>query len=357
MVEQRTHKPRVGGSIPPPATKPNLMDLLSRFENILKAQDLVSPRERVFIACSGGPDSSALFYLFKALQKKWKLKLGLLHFNHKLRGRESDRDEAFVKKMACYNGLPFYTAHKPVRLIAKKEKTSLEEEARKLRYEFFIHAAKKYRIKKIAVAHTQEDQAETVLMRVMQGTGLRGLSGIRNHFKKEEVIFIRPLLEISKKDLLLFLKENKISFRRDRSNQSMRFVRNKIREELLPMLAREFNPRVIEAIARIPSIVKEENHLLADLEKTAWRKVFKRKSKEKVYLDRSSFLKFPPALQFRMVDQALKSLDKKSGINFEAWQKLQPNLSRRRFRFSLPKDIDFSITPSKLVIYKKFQEV
>ncbi|MBI3314072.1 MAG: tRNA lysidine(34) synthetase TilS [Candidatus Omnitrophica bacterium] len=325
-----------------------------KFEENLKQQKLILPREKVFIAVSGGPDSVALFHLLHGLEnKKWKLKLGILHFNHQMRGRHSDRDEAFVRKLAKKFKVPFISGRQKVSLRAAEESESLEEAARNLRYDFFKKSALRFKIKKIVLGHTMDDQAETVLMRVLQGTGLRGLAGIRPCLQGGKVVFVRPLLDFSKKEILAYLRFHKIFYQKDESNQSPRFLRNRIRRKLLPMLGREFNPRVMQALARIPPIVSEEIEILENLAEETWRRTFKTATRLQVELRRMRFLKAPAPLQFRMIEKALKRLDPKSGVNFETWQRLKPNLVRSRFRHSFPRDIDFSLTPQRVLIYKK----
>jgi len=205
----------------------------------------------------------------------------------------------------------------------------------------------------IVLAHTLDDQAETVLMRVIQGTGLRGLEGIRECFKRDGVTLARPLLAFCKKELLEFLHAGKFRFCKDETNDSLRFLRNRIRLKLIPQLRRDFNPRVMEALSRIPAIVAEENALLSELEEAAWSKVFKKCTKKKLSLQRASFLKFPAPLQFRILERALKRLDPKSGLSFEAWEKLRRGLGRPAYRHSLPKDIDFSMTRKSVTLYRK----
>ncbi|MBI4710862.1 MAG: tRNA lysidine(34) synthetase TilS, partial [Candidatus Omnitrophica bacterium] len=216
---------------------------------------------------------------------------------------------------------------------------------------FFLRTARKEKFPVVALAHTRDDQAETVLMRVLHGTGLRGLQGIREKFSRGRVAWVRPLLAFTKKELLAYLAQERIPFRLDRSNDSSRFVRNRIRLELIPGLQRDFNPRVVEALSRIPAIVAGESALIAELEEKGWKKTFKKSRGKKIELRRSVFLKFPPALQFRIVEKALKRLDKQSGLSFEAWERIRQGLVRSHFCSSLPRDIDFALTPKHHGIY------
>ncbi|MFH0984634.1 MAG: tRNA lysidine(34) synthetase TilS [Candidatus Omnitrophota bacterium] len=331
--------------------------LLSRLETHLLERALFRKHQKILVACSGGPDSVALFCLLHTLAPKFHWKLGLVHFNHQLRPGDAEKDERLVKELARKHKVPFFSGAGNVAREARRTQMSIEEAARKMRYDFFLRIARMKKYQAVALAHTRNDQAETVLMRVLQGTGLRGLQGIREKFKRERVTWVRPLLVFAKKELLHYLSRERIPFRLDRSNDSLRFVRNRIRAKLLPWLQRDFNPRVVEALARVPTIVAWESALIAELEEKAWKKVFKKKRGGEVELDRRLFLKFPGALQFRIVEKALKKLDKRSGLSFEAWERIRRGLRRTRYCCSLPKDIDLALTSKKVTIYKKFWRV
>lgn len=327
--------------------------LLFRFEAHLRDRHFFAPRQKILVACSGGPDSIALAHLLQALASQYGWKISLIHFNHQLRPRAAKSDADFVRRLAKRSRIPFYGGVGDVGSEARRTQTSIEECARKMRYDFFLRTAKEKKIPVIALAHTQDDQAETVLMRVIQGTGLRGLQGIREKARMGKVVLARPLLGFTKKELLSYLTRKKIPYRSDQSNNSSRFVRNRIRLELIPSLCRDFNPRVVEALSRIPAIVAEESALITELEEKAWRKAFKKKSASKLELNRTVFLKFPQALQFRIVEKALKKMDPRSGLSFDAWERLRKGLRRSRFRCSLPKDIDLALTPKNITLYKK----
>jgi len=327
--------------------------LLSRFDADLREKRFLRPRQRILVACSGGPDSVALFLLLQILAAKYSWKLGLIHFNHQLRPSAAKKDERSVKKLARKFKSPFYCGTGNVRREAQGTKTSIEEAARKMRYGFFLRTAKAKGFSTIVLAHTRDDQAETVLMRVLQGTGLRGLQGIREKFRMGRVMLVRPLLSFTKKEILEFLRASKFAYRKDKSNDSVKFLRNRIRLELIPGLQRDFNPRVVEALSRIPAIVAGESALISEIEEEAWRRTVKKRSRGKVELRRPAFLKCPSVIQFRIVERALKKLDPRSGLSFEAWERLRRGLARSCYRCSLPRDIDFSLTPKIVSLYKK----
>ncbi len=327
-------------------------DLLPRFEARLREKDFFRSGDRILVACSGGPDSVTLTHLLSRLASKNRWRLGMLHYDHRLR-TASKADERFVRELARKLRLDYYRSSGDVKREALRTKTSIEEAARKMRYDFFLKTAKRLKVTKVALAHTLGDQAETVLMRLLQGTGLRGLQGIRETNKLCGISFIRPLLGFTKKELLGFLRAEKGPFRKDGSNDSVQFLRNRIRLELIPSLEKDFNPRVVEALARIPAIVAGESELIAELEEKAWKKTFKKIRGGKVELRHTPFLKSHPALQFRLVERALKKLDRQSGLSFEAWERLRKELGRSCYRCSLPRDIDFRLTPKSITLFKK----
>lgn len=328
------------------------MNLRGRFLNHLTQNKFFKPGETIYIACSGGPDSVALYHLLKSVSADLKIKLGIIHFNHRLRGKASAADANFVEKISKDDKALFVTGAASSKYSAVS-KQSLEEWARNQRYSFFQTAVKTKKIKKILTAHTLDDQAETVLMRIVQGTGPQGLLGIRKRAIMGSLTLLRPLLEFSKKELLEFLKENKIKFRRDASNDSTRFLRNRIRKGLLPLIEREYNPRIRETLARLPQILEEETGLLESLKDKAWAKSFSKKTQGKIHIRRAAFLKLSDYLKFGVLDQALKSLNPSSGMSFDAWQRVKMGLHKPFYRQSLPKDLDFELTPSAIAIYRK----
>ncbi|MDD5226032.1 MAG: tRNA lysidine(34) synthetase TilS, partial [Candidatus Omnitrophica bacterium] len=202
-----------------------LSSLPSRLEEHLRDKRFFKARQKILVACSGGPDSVALFHLLQSLAARNSWELVLIHFNHQLRPQAAKRDEDFVRRLAAKYKVGFFCGTGSVGLEAKKTKTSIEECARQMRYDFFLRTMKAKKFPLIVLAHTRDDQAETVLMRVLQGTGLRGLQGIREKFRVGRATLIRPLLVFTKKELLQYLAEQKISYRSDKTNDSSRFVR------------------------------------------------------------------------------------------------------------------------------------
>lgn len=215
--------------------------LVNKVKNTLKKYELINKNDKLVIGVSGGPDSVVLLYLLNSLRVELKLSLHVAHLDHMLR-RGSYKDAEFVKSLAGKLNLPVTVARVNVREEAKKG--SLEEIARKARFEFFFKVAKSVKAEKIALGHNFDDQAETVLMRMIRGTGLYGLSGILPKRQIGGYCVIRPLIEISRREIDLALKRKKIKACIDETNREDIYFRNKVRNRLLPLLANEYNPNI-----------------------------------------------------------------------------------------------------------------
>lgn len=199
------------------------------------------------VGVSGGPDSVCLLDALHTLAKKYDLKLIVAHVNYGLRGKDSDLDEKLVRKLAEKYSLPIELKSFTKYGKSGIRKTISEEKLRNIRYAFFEQIRKKYKADLVAVAHNLNDQAETVLMRLLRGTGLRGLNAIK--FKNNNII--RPLLNVPRKEIIYSLRKNKIAYRIDKTNLSADFTRNKIRNQLIPNLEKNFNPRVQELLYKL----------------------------------------------------------------------------------------------------------
>lgn len=214
--------------------------------------------ERVGVGVSGGADSAALLLLLLELRDELGIVLSVAHLNHKLRGATSDADEKFVAKLAAKHGLTLYHESLDVAAKARREKANLEDAARRARYEFFGRLAAEGKVERVAVAHTADDQAETVLAHILRGTGLAGLRGI--HPQTENVV--RPLLGARRAELRKFLRARKQNWREDATNQNTSRMRARIRKKLLPLLEREFPSRVVEHLASLAEFAREDEEFL-----------------------------------------------------------------------------------------------
>ncbi|HRZ86530.1 MAG TPA: tRNA lysidine(34) synthetase TilS [bacterium] len=269
---------------------------------------MITPGERVLVALSGGPDSMALLSLLKDMQKELGISLSAAHLNHRLRGKASDRDETFVRRTARKLKIPCETSSSDVERIAREQKKTIEEAARDERYAFLLSAARKTKASKIAVAHTADDQVETILFRMIRGaTG--GMAGIPpTRALDTGITVIRPLINVWKKEILHYLKENKIAYRIDRSNGDTAFIRNKIRHRLLPYLLKGFNPNIKEVLMNNARNLSE----IGDLARWETQKVFKglvrRHGNGRLELDRNQFEILHPAVRKEVVRECLRML-------------------------------------------------
>ena len=237
--------------------------LVERVQATIRKRRLFKAGDRVAVAVSGGADSVALLLLLLELRGKLGLVLSVAHVNHKLRGEESDADERFVADLARRHDLEFLVRAAPV---DRERGSGIEAAGRALRYDFFRELARAGRVRKIATAHTLDDQAETVLLRMFRGTGVRGLAGIhpRLVFLGEGQPYgevVRPLLEVRRGELLEFLRARGQDWREDSSNRDPSFLRNRVRLAVLPLLKESFGEAAVENLADLAEIARaEEEH-------------------------------------------------------------------------------------------------
>ncbi len=204
----------------------------------IKENELYSPGEKVLVALSGGPDSVFLLHFLNKFKNKFKIEIGAVHINHRLRGSDSERDELFCKAICDELSVPFYILRKDIKSYSKKNKISLEVAGRKIRYEFFEKISSENKYDKIVTAHNADDNAETVLLNLIKGTGIKGIAGIP--VKRNNIV--RPILSLTKKEILDYLNENQFEYRVDESNLSNDFERNFLRNEVIPLIQKNINP-------------------------------------------------------------------------------------------------------------------
>jgi tRNA(Ile)-lysidine synthase len=241
-----------------PTAERKFNSLKQRILASLKKQEMLRPGDRVGVAVSGGADSVALLLLLLELREKLGIVLGVVHFNHKLRGKASDADEKFVARLAAKHGLEFHSASIEVAKKAKDERANLEDAARRARYDYFRSLAESGACTRIAVAHTADDQAETVLAHILRGTGLAGLGGI--HPVAGPVF--RPLLSVRRSELRRFLRTQKQTWREDATNRDTKRMRARIRKKLLPLLEKQFQPAIVEHLVTLADLAREDEAFL-----------------------------------------------------------------------------------------------
>lgn len=237
--------------------------MLKRLSQELRSRRLLASDDHVVVGVSSGPDSMALLHLLLRLNDLdarqaghagWSLKLHMAHLDHQLRGDESEADAAFVQAAADSYSLPCSIEKRDIAKLAKERSVGLEETSRRERYTFFERVCLQTGAKVVAVAHHADDHAETILQRIVRGTGLRGLAGIpqsRPISRNADVRLIRPLLRVSRDSLRAYLADEGVAFREDSTNASLEPTRNRIRHMILPAIEESINPQVRDALVRL----------------------------------------------------------------------------------------------------------
>jgi len=281
----------------------------------IEAYEMLGRDDRWLVAVSGGCDSMALLYgLVQLKQELGDLKyLHVGHLNHQLRGEESDGDAEFVQGQGHALGLEVTIERADVKALASKWGESIETAARRARYEFLEVTARKEGCGKIALAHNADDQVETILHRILRGTGIKGLAGIpamretRLH-GSDPLWLVRPLLQIRRVDIEAFLEDHEIGSRRDSSNASKVFTRNRIRHDLLPLLKSQYNPNVVEAIQQLGHMSQWLSEMLLEEVCEGLEEVTVERQREGVTLDIVKLKQMPKMQQGQIVHQALFEL-------------------------------------------------
>jgi tRNA(Ile)-lysidine synthase len=229
-------------------------NLIKTIQNTIFQNNLFEKNSKLVVGVSGGPDSTCLLDILIKLQKKYSLDLIIAHVNYGLRGKNSQEDEKFVKNLEEKYALKIAVLKPKI-----KAKNNLEDNLRNIRYDFFEKIRKQNAFNYIVVAHNLNDQVETFLMRLIRGSGLSGLSGMKYRNGK----IIRPLLGTTRKEILEYLKKNKLNYRIDKTNEEDLFLRNKIRNNLIPYLEKEFNPNISETLFNAAESIGEDYDFIA----------------------------------------------------------------------------------------------
>lgn len=241
-----------------------MTNLNKKVQNFAHKNGLFKQNQKILVGVSGGADSVCLLSLLKKLSKKYEFSLHIAHVNYGLRGKDSDKDEDFVIKLAKKEGVRV-TVFKP----DKARKVS-EETLRGIRYDFFEKNRKELKFDSIAVAHNMDDQAETVLMRILRGSGLQGLSSM----KPANGNIIRPLLSCSREEIVRYLKKEGLTYRKDKTNAQPIFMRNKVRLKLIPYLENNFNPKVKDVLASLATSASDDYDFISEITKKECKKAF-----------------------------------------------------------------------------------
>ena len=366
MAEQSAHTRRVSGSNPLAATesatelwrtrgiKKLIMPttFLDKIKSTIKKYNMLQKGDSILAGVSGGPDSITLLHILYSLKKEYSLSILIAHLDHKFRGEESVADRKFCEDLAKRYNLEIVWEEIDVPKIAKEKGISPEEAARLARYDFFKRVAKERGIDKIAVGHTRDDQAETVLMRIIRGAGMKGLSGISPVKNMQGNKIIRPLIGIFRKEVEDFILTEGLKFRKDSSNEKTIFTRNKIRLELIPLLEKDFNSNIKEVLANMAENLQVENDFLSKYAKRKFRGMSKIRQEE-ILIDIKKFKKLPEAIRKRLLRTALEELKGDlRRLTYQHWKEIEELIDTRPVNsiVDLPAGISISKDKSNIIL-------
>jgi tRNA(Ile)-lysidine synthase len=291
--------------------------MLKKVIKHLDEHRLIKSGDRIIAAVSGGPDSMALLHILKNLSSARGFELVAAHLNHGLR-EEADAEAEFVGRYCIQWGIPYYCRKVDVAALSKMEKKSLEDAGRTARYQYFNELADKLNADRIATAHHGDDVAETVLMHLLRGSGIKGLRGILPANQR----IIRPLLPVNKTEILAYLQEQHIEYCLDSSNDDPAYLRNRIRRQLLPYLQENYNPRIVESLQQLALLMKDENEALEEESARLWDKIIVEQKPDLIAIDSQIFFGLPLAYQRRLILRILAELAGEGGWELEDVQKI-----------------------------------
>ena len=329
---------------------------LDKVKSTIRKYDMLRKHDRLLVGLSGGPDSVVLLHILLMLKQEYLLDIYIAHLDHKFRGEESAADRKFCEELARGLKLDIGCEEIDVPSIAREQKISPEEAARQVRYDFFGRLAAARGIKKIAVAHTKDDQAETVLMRAIRGAGMSGLGGMRAVKEMHGFMIIRPLIEISRREVEGFIKAHDLRFRHDSTNDKLIFTRNRIRKELIPYLEDKFNPNIKEVLANMADTLSVEDEFLDRFAKRKLRAMSKKDSSGGIIIDIKKLGRQEEAVKRRILRCALRELKGNlRRFTYRHWKEMDELIDKRPGNsiVDFPGGINFRKDKNKLVIYNE----
>ena len=302
--------------------------LRERALQAIKDERLLQSGDRVLVGVSGGPDSVALLHLLVSLKETLRVQVSVVHVDHQLRPDSAD-DAAFVERLSRRFSLPAVVETRAVAAEASGRGLSLEDAARRVRYEAFLAVARRQRADRLALAHTADDQAETVLMRLLRGAGLTGLTAIPMVRQLEEITVVRPLLGSWRREITSYLKAHRVPSREDSTNHDPRFLRNRIRHDLLPLLEHEYNPNIKSLLNQLAQQCRTDSTFLQTAAARHWKRLVKREA-EGLSVRLDPFLKQPKALQQQLVRLTIQRLQGDlARFEFRHWREIERLMTER----------------------------
>ncbi len=276
----------------------------------IQEQHLLPKQPKLVVAVSGGPDSVCLLHILVKLRERLSITLHVAHLNHQLRGAESEADDQYVLDLARQLSIPATVEERDVKTYQTSHRLSLEEAAREVRYTFLAQVANSIGTDRVAVGHTTDDHVETILMHLIRGTGTRGLRGLQPSSQwpssGSSLTIIRPLLQVSREETNAYCHQHQLTPRIDTSNLSLSPLRNRIRQQLLPLL-QSYNPQVTEALLRTAHIATDDLAFLDEEVTRLWDKIAQ-KQETTIILDKERFLELPAALKRNLLRTCVENL-------------------------------------------------
>lgn len=308
----------------------------------IKQNELINPGDRIIAAVSGGADSVCLFDVLFKLKKELKIDLLICHFNHKLRGEESERDFEFVRNLAEERGVEFVGGEAKSENLYKSEKS-----ARDARYAFFEKILKEGREGKVAIAHNKNDFIETFFLRLVRGSGMRGLKSIP--YRRQN--FIRPLLTVSRKEIEVYLKKEGLSYQKDSTNLKIDFSRNLIRLKIMPLFLK-INPNLLDTVSGNIASVEEDYDLLDGLIVDNYKDILIEENTKSVILSWKKWLPLQPALRAGVIRLAISKISSLDDITFKQISDVVSMLDKgegKKFK-PLPHSLRVSLESGKIIV-------
>ncbi|WP_125154101.1 tRNA lysidine(34) synthetase TilS [Clostridium rectalis] len=322
-------------------------------DNVVKTiedNSMISLGDKIIVGVSGGPDSMCLLHVLHVLRDRYKIRLVVAHVNHCLRGEESDRDEDYVKEFCKFKSIEFYAIRVDINKMCQEKNISCETAGREARYSFFNKVLKETKGNKIALAHNANDQCETILMRIMRGTGMQGLIGIK---PVRDNLYIRPLINSNREDIEEYCDEFNINPRIDKTNLETIYTRNKIRLELIPYMKNNFNSDLVNSVNRLSTNIAIDNEFMEKISMDTFNK-YSIISKDKVIIRKEVFDKHM-AIVSRILRLAIHYINGNlyncEKIHIDSIIKLQNNTTGKFIR--LPNSIVAINNYGDIVINKK----
>lgn len=331
--------------------------LFQRVDQTVKTYKMLEPKDSVMVGVSGGPDSVALLHFLLLLASRFSLRLAVAHLNHSLRREESDSDAEFVASLARKLDLPFYVQKVDVAKYRKKNKLSMEEAARYVRYNFYQSVVTKNGYNRIALGHNYDDNAELVLMNILRGSGPLGSSGIP---PIRDQWIIRPLIQVKRSEIIEFLDQRGLKYRLDSSNLDPKYMRNRLRLHLIPLLKSSYNPKIIDALNRFGSISKAEEEWIKTITDKLFEKTVLKKEDNCVTLSVPGINTVHLAAQRRIIRKTIELVKTNlRRIGFTHTESVISLVHKGPVdgELDLPDDIKVRRKGNELIIFKKTGKV